>query len=163
MEDTDYLRLLREAIAAGLIKPALDLGKLEHVDSPISVQADSNRWIYSLIVIVSAAAWFGGLWWGIGAATAGAVGWFTIGKRWHRQRMERRFYDLSLQQTEEWKKLWRMPGVTLIDTRSDAECASPSGNWRVFVGNAANPPAPQTTVQAAPDEAVHLPPRSAGL
>ena len=55
MEDTDYLRRLREAIAAGTIKPVLNLNKLEHVDSPISVQADSNRWIYSLIVIVSAA------------------------------------------------------------------------------------------------------------
>lgn len=145
MEDTDYLRQLRETIAAGGIKPALSLDKLEHVDSPISVQADSNRWIYSLIVIVSAAAWFGGLWWAIGAATAGAAGWFGIGRRWHRQRMERRFYDLSLQQIELWKKLWRMPGVTLIDTRSGAECASPSGNWRVFVGAAANISTSQTT------------------
>ena len=145
MEDTDYLRLLREVIAAGGIKPVLSFGKLEHVDSPISVQADSNRWIYSLIVIVAAAAWFGGLWWAIGAVTAGAAGWFGIGKRWHRRRMERRFYDLSLQQIELWKKLWRMPGVTLIDTRSGAECASPSGNWRVFVGAAANTSTPQTT------------------
>lgn len=145
MEDTEYLRQLRETIAAGGIKPALSFGKLEHVDSPISVQADSNRWIYCLLILVSAAGWFGGLWWAIGAATAGATSWFTIGRRWHRQRMERRFYDLSLQQTEEWKKLWRMPGVTLIDTRTGAECASPSGNWRVFVGAAAS--APQTTDQ----------------
>ena len=136
MEDIDYLRLLREAIAAGVIRPALNLSKLEHLDSPISVQADSNRWIYSLIVIVSAAAWLGGLWWAIGAATAGAVAWFTIGKRWHRQRMERRFYELSLDRTEEWKKLWRMTGVTLTDTRTGAECVSPNGNWRAFVNAA---------------------------
>jgi hypothetical protein len=132
MEDTDYLRRLREAIAAGTIKPVLNLNKLEHVDSPISVQADSNRWIYSLIVIVSAAAWLGGLWWAIGAATAGGLAWFAIGKRWHRRRMERRFYDLSLQQTEQWKKLWRMPGVTLTDPATGTECVSPDGNWRVF-------------------------------
>jgi hypothetical protein len=136
MEDTDYLQRLREAIAAGTIKPVLNLNKLEHVDSPISVQADSNRWIYSLIVIVSAAAWLGGLWWAIGAATAGGLAWFAVGKRWHRRRMERRFYDLSLQQTEQWKKLWRMNGVTLIDTQNGAECVSPEGNWRAFVGTA---------------------------
>jgi hypothetical protein len=136
MEDTDYLRRLREAIAAGTIKPVLNLNKLEHVDSPISVQADSNRWIYSLIVIVSAAAWLGGLWWAIGAATAGGIAWFAVGKRWHRRRMERRFYDLSLQQTEQWKKLWRMNGVTLIDSQNGVECVSPAGNWRAFVGAA---------------------------
>lgn len=147
MEDTDYLRQLRETIAAGGIKPALSFSKLEHIDSPISVQADSGRWVYSLIVFGGAAAWFGGMWWGLGAAAAGAAAWFSIGKRWHRQRMEQRFYNRSLQQTEEWKKLWRMPGVTLIDTRSGAECASPSGNWRVFVGAAVNPSTPQTTDQ----------------
>ena len=149
MEDTDYLRLIREAVLAGHIKPALDFAKLEHVDSPISVQADSNRWIYGLIVIVSAAAWFGGLWWGIGVAAAGATGWFSIGKRWHRQRMERRFYDLSLQHSEEWKKLWRMPGVTLTDTRTGAECVSPAGNWRGFVGAASQTPAAPTAVEAS--------------
>lgn len=150
MEDTDYLRLLREAIAAGHIKPVLDFGQLEHVDSPISVQADSNRWVYGLVITISAAAWAGGLWWGIGAATAGAVSWFSIGKRWHRQRMEQRFNDLSLQKTETWKKLWRMPGVTLIDTRSGAECASPSGNWRVFIGAATQTAGPQTAFQSSP-------------
>jgi hypothetical protein len=138
MDDKDYLQLLREAIAAGRINPSLDLGKLEHVDSPISVQADSNRWIYSLIIIVSAAAWFGGLWWAGAAAAAGAATWFSVGKRWHRRRMERRFYDLSLQQTEDWKKLWRMPGVTLADPASGAECISPEGNWRAFVGAVAS-------------------------
>ena len=150
MEDTDYLRLIREAVSAGHIKPALDYGKLEHVDSPISVQADSNRWIYGLIVAVSAAAWFGGMWWGIGAATIGAAGWFSIGKRWHRQRMERRFYDLSLQHTEEWKKLWRMPGVALIDTRTGAECVSPAGNWRGFAGTVTQIARTPTAVEAAP-------------
>lgn len=150
MEDTDYLRLMREAVSAGHIRATLDYAKLEHVDSPISVQADSNRWIYGLIVVVSAAAWFGGMWWGIGAATLGAAGWFGIGKRWHRQRMERRFYDLSLQHSEEWKKLWRMPGVTLIDTRTGAECVSPAGNWRGFVGTASQAAAPPTAGEASP-------------
>jgi hypothetical protein len=150
MEDKDYLRLLREAIAAGDIKPTLDLGKLEHVDSPISVQADSNRWIYSLIIIVSAAAWFGGLWWAIGTAAAGGVAWFSVGKRWHRRRMERRFYDLSLQQTEDWKKLWRMPGVILADPATGSECASPAGNWRAFVAAVASRQATQAATDPPP-------------
>ncbi len=145
MEDVEYLRLLRDAIAAGAIKPVLNFSKLEHVDSPISVQADSNRWIYSLIIIVSAAAYLGGMWWAIGAAGLGAAGWFSIGKRWHRQRMERRFYDVSLDRTEEFKKLWRMTGVTLIDAKTSRECVSPAGNWRVFVAQVTG----QATDQAA--------------
>lgn len=155
MEDVEYLRLLRDAITAGAIKPVLNFSKLEHVDSPISVQADSNRWIYSLIIIVSAAAYLGGMWWAIGATGLGAVGWFSIGKRWHRQRMERRFYDVSLDRTEEFKKLWRMTGVTLIDAKTSQECVSPAGNWRAFVaqvtGQAEQPAAaPADTPQARP-------------
>lgn len=137
MEDFDYLRILRGAIEAGLIKASLDLGKLEHIDSPISVQADSNRWIYGLIVVIAAAGWFGGLWWGVAAALAGAAAWFTVGRPWHRRRMEQRFHDLTLQNPDQWKKLWRMPGVVLIDATTGAECASPSGNWRAFVGTVA--------------------------
>ena len=148
MEDIDYLRLLREAIASGAIQPSLNFGKLEHVDSPISVQADSNRWVYALIILVSAAAWLGGLWWAIGAAAAGAAAWFTIGRRWHRQRMEQRFYDLSLQHLEEWKKLWRMTGVTLIDPKTGNQCASPSGNWRAFINATLGQPSTEATPES---------------
>lgn len=145
MEDTDYLRLLRDAIDAGRIVVSLDLGKLEHVDSPISVQADSNRWIYSLVIVISAAGWFGGLWGAIAAATVGAAAWFSIGRRWHRRRMERRFHDMALHRTDQWKKLWRMPGVTLINTETRADCASPAGNWRVFIGAANHQMAPEVS------------------
>ena len=141
MEDFEYLKMLREAVEAGIIKASLNLNKLEHIDSPISVQADSNRWIYSLIIIVSAAAWFGGAWWAVGAAAAGAVGWFALGRPWHRRRMERRFHEAVLNNTEQWKKLWRMEGVLLTEAKTGAECASPSGNWRAFVGAAAGPTA----------------------
>lgn len=138
MEDIEYLKILRDAIDTGLIKASLDLGKLEHIDSPISVQADSNQWIYGLIIIIAAASWFGGLWWGVGTATAGAAAWFTIGRRWHRTRMERRFHESALHSMEQWKKLWRMPGVVLIDSKTGNECASPSGNWRAFVSAVTN-------------------------
>lgn len=140
MEDVDYLRLLREALQSGALTVSLDLGKLEHIDSPISVQADSNRWIYSLIVIVGAAAWFGGTWWAVGAAGAGAAAWFAFGRRWHRSRMEQRFHQVTLHNLEDWKKLWRMPGVVLTDARTGDQSQSPSGNWRALVGAAmANP------------------------
>jgi hypothetical protein len=136
MEDVDYLRLLRDAIQSGAITVSLNLGKLEHIDSPISVQADSNRWIYSLIVIVSAAAWLGGMWWAFGVATAGAVAWFAVGRRWHRRRMEQRFHQVTLHNLEDWKKLWRMPGVVLRDAKTGNQSESPSGNWRALVAAA---------------------------
>jgi hypothetical protein len=136
MDDFDYLKLLRGAIDAGVIKASLDLKQLEHIDSPISVQADSNRWIYGLMVVIAGAAWFGGVWWAVGAATAGAAAWFVIGRPWHRRRMEQRFHQSALHNLEQWKKLWRMPGVVLTNAATGAECASPAGNWRAFVGAA---------------------------
>lgn len=136
MEDVDYLRLLRDAIQSGAVTVSLDLAKLEHIDSPISVQADSNRWIYSLIVIVSAAAWLGGTWWAVGATAAGATAWFAIGRRWHRRRMEQRFQQVTLHNLEDWKKLWRMTGVVLTDAKTGNQSQSPSGNWRALVAGA---------------------------
>ncbi len=109
---------------------------MEHIDSPISVQADSNRWIYSLIIIVAAAAWLGGLWWAVGAAAAGATGWIAIGRRWHRRRMEQRFHQVTLHNLEDWKKLWRMTGVVLTDAKTGNRSQSPSGNWRALVAAA---------------------------
>jgi hypothetical protein len=137
MEDVEYLKVLREMIESGAITVSLDLRQLEHIDSPISVQADSNRWIYPLLIAVGLAAWLGGLWWAIGVAAAGAVAWFTIGKPWHRRRMEQRFHQQTLRDTESFKKLWRMTGVILTDARNGTSCASPSGNWRSFLAAAA--------------------------
>lgn len=137
MEDVDYLKMLREMIESGAITVSLDLPRLEHIDSPISVQADSNRWIYALIAIVGLAAWLVGWWAAAGAAAAGAVAWFTVGKPWHRRRMHQRFHQQTLRDTETFRKLWRMDGVVLTDARSGAVCVSPNGNWRRFVGAAA--------------------------
>jgi hypothetical protein len=141
MEDVDYLRLLRDALQSGAVTVSLDFGKLEHIDSPISVQADSNRWIYSLIVIVSAAAWLGGVWWAVGAASAGATAWFAVGKRWHRRRMEQRFHQVTVHNLEDWKKLWRMPGIVLTEAKTGNQSQSPSGNWRALVAAAMTDPA----------------------
>lgn len=132
MDDVEYLKMLRDAISAGAITVSLDLKKLEHIDSPISLQADSNRWIYGMIAAIGTAAWFGGLWWAIGAAAVAAGGWLAIGRPWHRRRMERRFYNLALQNTDVWKKLWRLRGIVLSDMTSGAQTASPEGNWRAF-------------------------------
>ncbi len=140
MEDVENLKMLRQMIESGAITASLDLRKLEHIDSPISVQADSNRWIYALIVIVGLAAWLVGWWAAGGAAAAGAVAWFTVGKPWHRRRMVRRFYQEILRDTESFKKLWRMTGVVLTAARSGATCVSPDGNWRSFVSVAKAPP-----------------------
>jgi hypothetical protein len=147
MEDAEYLKLLRTLIESGAVTVSLDLKKLEHVDSPISMEADSNRWIYALIVIVGGAAWLGGLWPAVGAAAAGAVAWFIIGKPWHSRRMEQRFHKEALHDAETFKKLWRMTGVVMTASGSGANCASPNGNWRAFV-NAVTANSPAGTAQA---------------
>jgi hypothetical protein len=133
MDERVLLRLLREAAADGRIKVALDYRRLGHTDSPIAVQADSNRWLY-----------------GIAGATLGvgfAVGWlpaavplglgvalyFALGRSWVRRRMHRRFFGKTLMDLSAFKQLWHIRGVTLTDAGDGAACASPDGDWRRFV------------------------------
>lgn len=142
MEDFEYLKLLRASIESGAITPILDFAKLEHMDSPISVESDTNRLAYVLIILVGGALWFWGMWAGIGVALAGVVAWFAVLRGRHRRRMEQRLRQQALNDLETWKKLWRMTGVTLINAKTGAECVSPAGNWRAFVGVLSPSPEP---------------------
>ena len=71
MEDTDLLEMLRSAEADGRVTIGLDPRKLDDVDSPISIQAESTRWIYGLMAAALFVWWLGGASAGIGAIAAG--------------------------------------------------------------------------------------------
>jgi hypothetical protein len=138
MEDTDLLEMLRAAAADGRVTIGLDLRKLDDVDSPISVQAESTRWIYGLMAVAILAWWLGGAYAGIGAIAAGALIYATIARRQVERNIRRRFYSLAITDIGVWRKLWRLEGIALsfdsgsFDSGGEA-CASPDGNWQRFV------------------------------
>jgi len=127
----DLLRALQRLQAEGKVEIRVEPARLNHMDSPVAVEADSNIWIYGFLA-AAAAAWWG---WGLGAAAAalaiGVVLYLTLGKAYIHRRIERRVRQRGLDDLETWRKLWRFPGLTLV--ASNAACASPDGNWMAFV------------------------------
>lgn len=133
MEDTDLLEMLRSAEADGRVTIGLDPRKLDDVDSPISIQAESTRWIYGLMAAALFVWWLGGASAGIGAIAAGALIYATIGRRQVERNIRRRFYGHGIRDIGTWRKLWRLEGITLSFDSGGEACASPDGNWQRFV------------------------------
>ncbi len=138
MEDTDLLEMLRSAEAGGRVVIGLDPRKLDDVDSPIAVQAESTRWLYGLLAVAGLIWWLAGAYAGVGAIAAGALIYATIGRRQVERNIRRRFYDRGIRDIGTWRKLWRLEGITLAcPSRSGTEgapvCRSPDGNWQRFV------------------------------
>ncbi len=139
MEDTDLLEMLRSAEADGRVTIGLDPRKLDDVDSPISIQAESTRWIYGLMAAALFVWWLGGASAGIGAIAAGALIYATIGRRQVERNIRRRFYGHGIRDIGTWRKLWRLEGITLAGpaaragTKGAPVCSSPDGNWQRFV------------------------------
>ena len=133
MDENDLLVLLKEAITEGRVTVVLDYKRLNHGDSPICVEADSNRWIYG-IMAATLGAGFGIAWpAGLAAMALGLVLYFTLGRGWIRRRMAARFHGAALDDIAAFKKLWRLHGVTLAPASRATLCRSPNGDWRRFV------------------------------
>jgi len=133
MDENDLLVLLKDAIVAGRVTVGLDYKRLNHVDSPICVEADSNRWIYGIMALTLGAGF--GIAWpaGLAAMALGVVIYFVFGRDWIRRRMAARFHILALEDIAAFKKLWRLHGVTLAPASRATLCRSPNGDWRRFV------------------------------
>ena len=133
MDENALFVLLHDAIAAGRVSVVLDYKRLAHVDSPICVEADSNRWIYGIMAAGGGAGF--GLGWsaGVAAVALGLGLYFALGRGWIRRRMAVRFYGSALEDIAAFKRLWRLHGVTLGLVSRAHLCRSPGGDWRRFV------------------------------
>jgi hypothetical protein len=128
----DLFRELRRLLERGELRLELDLARLDHIDSPVAVEADSNIWVYGLIVVCAAAFWQGGTGPGVAAIGISLVLYFTVARAYVRRRLSRRVHERALGDGEVWRRLWRFGGVTLVGDRG-ARCAAPEGNWMAVV------------------------------
>jgi hypothetical protein len=129
--DAELLRTLRAGVDEGRVRLEFDHRRLDHMDSPVAVQADSNIWIYAGILVTAAVWWRLGTRAGLAAAALSLLLYLAAGRRYVRRRVERRVREVALQDTAVWRKLWRFGGIALA---ADGErCAAPDGNWMEFV------------------------------
>ena len=101
--DTELLAALREMIARGDVRLELDAAKLDHMDSPVSVQADSTRWFALLFVACGGAFWFGGWIGGIAALAASIALWFAWVRPGTHRRIRARVRGVAMDDTLVWR------------------------------------------------------------
>jgi hypothetical protein len=130
--DTELLAQLRELLAGGHVRLDLDAVRLDKPDSPVSVQAESTRWLYALTLGAGAAAWWLGVAAGI-AASAAAVGlWYGVARPDVARRIRRRVETVALHDAGLWRRVWRHGGLAL-GAAGAPPCRAPDGNWMEFV------------------------------
>lgn len=130
MEDKDYLAALRQALDDGRLKIEMAFSKLDHVDSPVFVQAEKVWWVYAALFGGVALGWF--VEWHIGVAFAVSVFalYFIVGRRIILARMQTRMRKQIMEDIALWRKQWRLKGLTLVV--GEARCESPDGSWIRF-------------------------------
>jgi hypothetical protein len=129
--DSELLAALRRLIIDGHAKLKLDYARLDQIDSPVAVEADSNIWAYGGILVTIAAGWRGGMTIGIIAAAVSVAAYYTAGKLYVHRRLERRVRERALQEAGLWRRLWRRGGIELVV--DDDRCVAPDGNWMELV------------------------------
>lgn len=133
----DLFRELRGLLMRGTLRLELDLARLDHMDSPVAVEADSNIWVYGSIALCALIFWQGGTYPGLAAIAVSLALYFTVARRYVRRRLVRRVHERALVDGEVWRRLWRFGGVTLVEEGRGAEdggrCAAPQGNWMAMV------------------------------
>jgi hypothetical protein len=137
----DLFRELRALLARGTLRLELDLARLDHIDSPVAVEADSNIWVYGSIAVCAIIFWQGGTYPGVAAVAVSLALYFTVARRYVRRRLIRRVHERALGDGETWRRLWRFGGVTLVQEGpgadgsedGDGRCAAPQGNWMALV------------------------------
>ena len=141
-DERDMLARLRVLHEAARLRVAVNRAKLSHMDFPLGLEADGNRWAYAIVIVVGLVWWRFGVYPGVASAAAGFLLYQTVAQRWIARRLERRIHDRGLAEIDTWRKLWRFGGVILTDPASGETCQGPEGRWMAFVAKADQNPAP---------------------
>lgn len=131
----ELLAVLRRRISEGAVELRVEPKRLNHIDSPVVVEADGNIWVYAALFVAALLWWRWGMASGVAALALGVVVYLTLGRAYVNRRIERRVRRDALGDLDKWRKLWRFSGLTLVakDRREPASCASPDGNWMAFI------------------------------
>lgn len=126
---------LRRLNEEGKVALDLDLKRLMHMDSPVAFEAESNQWVYGLLVLTAALWYWFGYKIGLGVAGASVLFYLTVVKALLRRRIERRVREQVLEDLARWRKLWNFGGVAIraTSTGDDEACTAPKHNWMDFV------------------------------
>jgi hypothetical protein len=131
----DLLAALRRLIADGKVELAVEPKRLNHIGSPVAVEADGNIWAYGFLALATLAYFLSGVVAAGVCLVLGVAAYLTLGRAYVHRRIERRVRGAALGDLETWRKAWRFAGLTL--RRADGTlCASPDGNWMAFVREA---------------------------
>ncbi len=138
--DIELLSALHAMIERCDVRLELDAAKLDHMDSPVSVQSESTRWFAMLFAACAIALWSGGWIAGVAASLASAAAWFGWVRPATRRRIAMRVHTAALRDVQLWRQLWRFGGVRLV--AGDEQCAAPNNNWMQFVRDRSAPTLP---------------------
>lgn len=132
--DLDHLKVLRKLVGAQWVAMELNAAILNRVDSPLSLLAEDTRWIVLGLIGGGGALIFVGWPLAIGICVLVLVTYFFIGRRRATDALHKRALG-ALDDSAEWRKLWRYGGVTLNASPAIgvSACAAPDGNWMKFV------------------------------
>ncbi|MGE5537355.1 MAG: hypothetical protein ACM30I_01975 [Gemmatimonas sp.] len=133
MEDQEILPLLRTAVERGDVEVSLDVKRQHHVDSPLYRESDSSPFIYVSMVVIGVAAWFLGWQAGVAVFVLAGLAYMLGVRRYVAIRMRKRLSDVVLADPEQFRKAWRLKGISFRHTASGTVCESPDGRWRSFV------------------------------
>lgn len=132
-DERALLARLRALHEAARIAVTIDRRKLSHLDFPLALEADSNQWVYAIVIVAGLVWWQLGTVAGLIACATGYLLYRFVGQRWVARRLERRIHTRGLGEVDTWRKLWRFGGVILTDPATGATCQGPEGRWMGFV------------------------------
>jgi len=141
-DEREILVRLRALHEDGRIKVTVNRAKLSHMDFPLGLEADGNRWAYAIVLAIIPIWWFLGTYAGIAGVLFGFALYQTVGQRHVERRLQARIHDRGLAEIDDWRKLWRFGGVILTDPASGRTCLGPEGRWMAFVQDMDQTPAP---------------------
>ena len=133
MEDKDLLGLLRAAIARGDIEVQLNTRRQYHVDSPLYRVSDSSWIVYMMMVVVAVTTYFLGWTACLVAFATMVLIYMLVVRRWVAKLMHQRLLTEVLVNPDEFRKAWRLKGISFRHMPTGTLCESPDGLWRGFI------------------------------
>jgi|GEM_PF-4863079 len=132
-DDRALLGVLAASLQAGQIRLVLDVKKLDHPDSPVSRQTDSNQVLAVAVAFVLALLFLAPLPVAGAATLVVVLAYMRLMPKYLETKLRNRIASDALASPDAWEKLWRYGGLGLEASDGSAKALSPAENWRSLV------------------------------